>query len=204
MPRPISTPYSRRRGSSAEATELHRLEIRGQNDLQHFAIVRVTQHRVLDARGLDPAAARLHRDRALPLELRRHPALEHVDHLKIDLVVVQLRDFLGPKGRQQADHVGLDEPVGRLGQAQVAVLRVPTQAIRPEILFPEMTHRETLRRRRRALRRGIPLDAFPRLLSIARRLHFGHDGSLLVQGKSVRPGCGARNTAVAWHATSML
>ncbi len=55
----------------------------------------IVEHLVLDARRLDPAASGPHHDGALPVELGLDPALEHIDHLEVDIVVMQLRHFLG-------------------------------------------------------------------------------------------------------------
>src|SRR5258708_37596 len=70
--------------------QLHRLEIRRQDDFQHLAIVGIIEHDVLDARRLNPGAARPHQDLAVTVDLGLDPALEHIDHLKIDGMIMPL------------------------------------------------------------------------------------------------------------------
>src|SRR4029077_2329992 len=89
--------------AAASLGQLHRLEVRWQDDLQHFSVVRIVEHLVLDARRLDPGAAGTHHVRTLAFELGLDPALEHIDHLKFDVVIVQLGDFLRPAWRHEAD-----------------------------------------------------------------------------------------------------
>src|SRR5262249_22826436 len=143
--------------SPVSSLQLHRLEVGRQDDLQHFAIVGVAGHGMLYARWLDPAASLLHDDRALSLEIGLYPALQHVDHLEVDLVIVTLRNLLAAKRRQEPYHMSLHQAVRRRVQPEIAVLRVGAQPIALEILFPLMTDREPLRRPalvRRSSRRG--------------------------------------------------
>src|SRR5262249_31497200 len=147
----------------------HRRKIRGQDDFEDFAVVRVIEHHVLDAWWLDPRASRPHHDRPLAVELGLDPAFEHVDHLEIDVVVVALRHLFRPAGWNEADDMGPHHSIGRLGNAEVAVCRVAAQSAL-EILLAMMADEEALRRPRlvphprpaprlaanRAFRRGPP------------------------------------------------
>src|SRR5437879_4748472 len=67
--------------------QLHGLEVRRQDDFENLAIAGIIEHHMLDARRLDPGAARPHQHFALPVDLGLDPALQHIDHLKIDGVV---------------------------------------------------------------------------------------------------------------------
>src|SRR5262249_39991330 len=71
------------------------------------------------------------------------PALEHVDHLERDVVVVELGDLLRLAWGHEADHVRLHHAARGLGHAEVAILGVTTQTQR-EIPLAEMAHRERL------------------------------------------------------------
>jgi CNT family concentrative nucleoside transporter len=60
----------------------------------HFAslgiIVGIIHDQMLDARRLGPGAALFHQGLALTFHVGLHPALEHIDHLKFEVVIVQL------------------------------------------------------------------------------------------------------------------
>src|SRR5207245_2165166 len=68
-------------------SQRHSLEVGRQHDFQQLAIVGVAEHGVLDLRRLDPARAGVKRVHALALKLAREGALEHIDHLEVDVVV---------------------------------------------------------------------------------------------------------------------
>src|SRR5690348_13673806 len=82
-------------------------EIRRHDDLEHLAIVRIVEHGVPDLGRLDPAAAFLHELLAFALELVPHPALEQVDELELDVMIMALAHLVGA-GRQHADDLGND------------------------------------------------------------------------------------------------
>src|SRR5262245_37674956 len=114
---------------------------------------------MLDAVGLYPAASRFHEDRALSFELRFDPALEHIDHLQIDLVIVALGDFLRPAWRHEAYDMGLHHTVGGPAKPEITISRVIAEAVSLEVLFPMMAHCKFLRRPRfelRGWRRAAP------------------------------------------------
>ena len=67
------------------------------------------------------------------------------DHLEIDVVIVALRDLFRAAGRNEADHVGPHHPVGGLGDAEIAVLRVAAQSAF-EVFFPMVADDEALSR----------------------------------------------------------
>src|SRR5260221_6987763 len=89
--------------SSGKSFELNGVEIRRQHYLEQLAVGRVIEHAVADLRRLQPARPFMHRVHALPLELVLAPAVQHVDELEIDVVVMPLGDHLGVAGGQQAD-----------------------------------------------------------------------------------------------------
>jgi hypothetical protein len=104
---------------------------------------------VLDARRLDPRAARPHHDCALAVKLGLDPAFEHVDHLEIDVVIVALRHLFRPAGRHKADHVRAHHAVGGFDDAEVAVFGVAAQSLL-KIVLAVMADNEALRRPRLA------------------------------------------------------
>src|SRR6266436_1402281 len=124
-------------------SNFHRLELRRQDDLQHLAIVGKTQHRMLDARRLNPAGARTHHLFAFALELGFDPALEHVDHLEIDVVIVALGHLFGAERRYEPDHMGLHHAAGGVADAKIAVFRIRPQA-HLEVLLVVMADGEPL------------------------------------------------------------
>src|SRR5262245_53752574 len=97
---------------------------------------------MLYARRLDPAASLLHYNRALSLEIGFDPALQDVDHLEIDFVIMAFRDLLAPKRRQESYDVSLHQAVRRLAQPEIAVLGVGPQPVGLEIPFAMMADRE--------------------------------------------------------------
>src|SRR6185295_11348160 len=139
---------------SSTLLQLDGLEVRRQDNFQDLAVVRVTRHRVLYARRLDPAASLFHYDRSLSLQVGLDPALQDVDHLEVDLVIVTLRDLLTAKRRQEPYDVCLHHAVRRLVEPQVTVLRVGSQTVCLEILIPMMADGELLCRP--APSRGVP------------------------------------------------
>src|SRR5216684_916197 len=133
-------------------------EVRRHDDLEHFAIIGVVEHRVPDLRRLDPAAALSHDVLALPLELVLHPALEQIDHLELHIMVVALAHLVGA-WRDHADDLRQNHPVGRLGNSEIAVSRVAPQPVMLELAGVEMADGEFLPRRgsepRLRLSRGL-------------------------------------------------
>jgi hypothetical protein len=107
---------------------------------------------VLDARRLQPGSARAHRHLALPLEFRPDPPLQDIDHLHMHIVIMPLRDHRRVAGRDQADNMRLQQAIGGLAHAEIAVLRVASQAIGPEVFSPEVIDVERLLRLCRHLR----------------------------------------------------
>src|SRR5262245_66657256 len=101
---------------------------------------------MLNARWLQPSGAFVHRDLALPLEFRFDPPLQYVDHLDIDIVEMTLRHDRRITRRDEADDVRLQQAIGRLAHAEIAVLRVAPQAIRPKVFRSEVTDIERLLR----------------------------------------------------------
>src|SRR4029077_20625991 len=82
------------RPRSIARLELDRVELGRQDDLEQLAVVGIVEHGMLDLGRLQPARALAHGlDLAVVLAL--HPALEHIDHLEVDGVVVTLGDHLG-------------------------------------------------------------------------------------------------------------
>src|SRR5262249_12277258 len=99
----------------------HRLEIRRQDDFQQFTVVRVTANSVLDLRRLDPARTGVEGMDALSFELAAEPALEYVDHLEVDVVIMRDRHLFRGKGLGHPDDVRLHHAVGRFGDAEIAI-----------------------------------------------------------------------------------
>ena len=66
-----------------------RLELRRQDHFQQFDVVGIIHDQMLDPRRLGPAAALFHQGLALPFHVGFDPALEHIDHLKFDVVEMQ-------------------------------------------------------------------------------------------------------------------
>src|ERR1700738_2466000 len=128
---------------TARLLQLDRLELRGQDHFQHFAVIGIIEHDVLDARRLDPRAALAHHDRALAVELGLDPALEHIDHLEIDVVVMALGNLFRTAWWDETDYVRAHHCVGGVGNAEVAVFRIAPQPAL-EIFFPMMADRELL------------------------------------------------------------
>ena len=89
-----------------------------------LAVVGIAAHRVLDLRRLDPARTGVKRVHALALELAREPALEHVDHLEVDVVIVRDRDFFRVERLGHADDVRLHHAAGRRRDAEIAIGRI--------------------------------------------------------------------------------
>ena len=117
----------RARADAAGLVQRHRLEIRRQHDLQHFAIVGITEHGVLDLRRLDPARAGAEGVHAFALELAFDPALEHIDHLELDVVIMRRRHFFRPERRNELDDMRLHHAGGRRRDAEIAVFGVSAQ-----------------------------------------------------------------------------
>src|SRR5450755_1333597 len=116
-------------------------------DLEHFAILRPADDGMPDARGLQPARARLHEFGTMALEVGLEPALEDVDHLEFDIVMVALAECLVER-RSHANHVRRCQPVGRGGNAEIPVGRITAQATALEVALTQMTDGELLGRLR--------------------------------------------------------
>jgi len=112
---------------------------------------------VLDLRRLDPAGSGVERVDALSLELAAEPALQHVDHLEVDIVVMRDRDFVRTEGLGHSNDVRLNHSVGRLGDAKVTVGRICSQAV-VEILIAVMACGEPLWLARLGARSGLGDD----------------------------------------------
>src|SRR5260221_13253333 len=107
-------------------------EVRRHDDLEHFAIVGVVEYRMPDPRRLGPAAALSHDVLTLPLELVLHPALEHIGHLELHIMVVALAYLVGT-WRDHANDMRQNHPVGRLGNSEIAVSRVAPPPVMLEL-----------------------------------------------------------------------
>src|SRR5438477_1839767 len=175
--------------SSGKSFKLDGVEIRGQHDLEQLAIGRVIEHAVLDLRRLQPAGALLHGVHALPLELVLDPAVQHVDELQLDVVVVPLRNHLGIARRHHADHVRLHHAAGRLRECQVAVLGIASQP-GVEVLLALVLRQEALLR----LRLGLSLRGHRFLL-----MHHAEPRgrSSIRSGQQLGAACAANTTASA-------
>ena len=57
------------------------------------------------------------------------PALEHIDHLEVDVVIVRRRHLLWPKRRNEADDVSPRHTAGCLCYPEIAVLGVCAQSL---------------------------------------------------------------------------
>ena len=100
-------------------------------DLEHFDVVRALQLVVDDAGRLEHAVALAERALALAFVDEPDPALEHVEHLEVALVLVQacrVQVVSAPRVRLDPDHVSAELPVGRLVDPEVAVLHEAPQS----------------------------------------------------------------------------
>ena len=117
---------------------------------------------MLDFRRLDPARAGSEGVYAFAFELAPNPALEHIDHLEVDVVVVRDRDFLRLERRHKLDDVRLHHAAGRRRDAEISVFGVGAQA-GVEVLVAVMADGEFLFRPRFGADLGLrfrlaPLD----------------------------------------------
>src|SRR5215831_17116161 len=85
----------------------------------------------------------MERVHALALEFTGEPALEHIDHLEVDVVVVRDRDFFRAERLGHADDVGLHHASRRRREAEIAIGGVGAQAV-VKILVAVMADREAL------------------------------------------------------------
>jgi hypothetical protein len=113
--------------------------------------------------GCSQAAPFAHRDLALTLKFRFDPPLQDVDHLDIHIVEMTLRHDRRITRWDEADDVRLQQAIGGLAHAEIAVFRVAPQAIRPKVFRSEVTDIERL------LRPCLRLDACSNRV-LARRL----------------------------------
>src|SRR5262249_10379024 len=103
------------------------------------AVVGIVEHGVLNTRWLQPSGAFAHRDLALTLKFRFDPPLQDVDHLDIHVAEMTLRHDRRITRRDEADDVRLQQAIGGLAHAEIAVFRVAPQAIRPKVSLSEVT-----------------------------------------------------------------
>src|SRR5579859_7765042 len=75
-----------------------------------------------------------------PFVMKFHPALEHIHHLEFDFMMVAFR--LRMQARLGPDDVRDDATVGRVADAQVAILEEGAQAIVPEFAGIGVAYRE--------------------------------------------------------------
>ena len=75
--------------SDRSRCEFDRLKIRWKDHLQQLDIVGIVHDQVLDARRLGPGAALLHQRLALAFHVGFDPALQNIDHLKVDVMEMQ-------------------------------------------------------------------------------------------------------------------
>src|SRR5262245_33893678 len=111
--------------ASASRCDADGLEIGRAGDLDHRVVVRILDHAVADPRLLVHARPGLEADLADALETDPRPALEHVDHLEVELVEVLVAGSLA--ARRWPDDVGAHAPAGALDHAEVAVLEIAAQ-----------------------------------------------------------------------------
>src|SRR5262252_10266384 len=126
--------------------QLYGFELSGKDDFEHLAIVGIVEHSVLNARWLQPSGAFAHRDLALTLKFRFDPPLQDVDHLDIHVMEMTLRHDRRITRRDEADDVRLQQAIGGLAHAEIAVFRVAPQTIRPKVFRSEVTDIERLLR----------------------------------------------------------
>jgi hypothetical protein len=81
---------------------------------------------------------------AFSFKLVLEPALENVDQLKFNVVVMLLTLFFSERGRH-ADHMSGSESAGRRGNAKIPIGRITAQAPAFEIRFIQMTDDKALR-----------------------------------------------------------
>src|SRR5919106_1550771 len=122
---------------AADKALLHRLrllvanglEVSWYRDLDDGVVVGILEHRMLDPRLLIHTGARLHDDLADTLEVHPRAALEHINHLEVQGVVVDIaRALAGARGR---DHVRPHLAFRRIDHPQVAVFEIGPQALVP-------------------------------------------------------------------------
>src|SRR6266481_7607110 len=77
------------RNDRTSRRQFDRLELRRKNHFKQFDIVRIVQDHVLDPGWLGPATALFHQGLALPFHVGFDPALQDIDHLKVDVVEMQ-------------------------------------------------------------------------------------------------------------------
>ena len=74
-------------------------------------------------------AAGVERVHAFALEFAFDPALEHVDHLEFDVVIMRRRHLFRLERRDEADDMRLHHAAGRRRDAEIAVFGVSAQAL---------------------------------------------------------------------------
>src|SRR6516162_2828495 len=104
---------------------LDRLEVGWQRDLDELEIVGMGDFGVADARRLMHAASRSRCHLADALIVEAHPLLEHVVHLKVEIMLVPGEAAMSARFR--TDDMLHDLAAGGSGDAEVAVLEARAQ-----------------------------------------------------------------------------
>src|SRR5208282_2834280 len=115
------------RARGPRGPDLDRLELGGEGDLDQLEVVGMVELGVADAGRLVHAGARPGDDLAHPFVVELHPALEHVIHLEVELVLVPAEAAM--VALLGADDMGHGAAAGRLVDAEVAVLEAGSQAV---------------------------------------------------------------------------
>src|SRR5277367_6732815 len=102
---------------------------------------------MLYARWLYPAAPCLKSMDAFAFEFSLVPTLEHIDHLKVDFMIVRRRRLFWLERGNEANHMRLHHAVGGRCDTQIAVFRVVAKPFR-KIGLAMMTDCEFLFRSR--------------------------------------------------------
>src|ERR1043166_6403127 len=126
--------------------ESHSLERRRQQDFEPLAIVRISEQRVSDPRGLETTTPLPHDDLALAFEFVLGPPLEAIQHLKGDLVKVTPGHIFGAEWGNEPHDVRPHHPAGRGNHSKIAIFRIVAQTAGDEGAFAMMSDRERLRR----------------------------------------------------------
>ena len=101
-------------------------EIGRDGDFEHFEIVGVFDDAVGNARLLIPAGAGFQAHLADSVEIHARPALEHVDHVEVELVAVRVAGFGAAFG--SLDHLGEHLAARRFRDSEVAIDEMPAQS----------------------------------------------------------------------------
>src|SRR6185436_3601976 len=118
----------------------YRPEIRRQHDFNQLQIVTMSQLGVSDPGWLMHAGTGFEGDLADTFVVKLHPALQNIDHLEFDFMVMAFRMHLGI--RLCANDMGHHCAVRGVANTQVAVLEEGTQTVVPELAGLEMVDGE--------------------------------------------------------------